>query len=52
MNFRGTSDLERDESYGNTPLDQVDLKTFDPVKYYKLPADPWHITCRWKKEGT
>jgi carbon catabolite-derepressing protein kinase len=27
------------------------MRTFDPVKYYKLPADPWHIICRWKKDG-
>lgn len=47
---QNTSNLERDEAYGSIPLDQVDLKTFDPVKYYRLPADPWHITCRWKKE--
>ncbi|KAI1809539.1 Pkinase-domain-containing protein [Poronia punctata] len=36
--------------YEGVPLEHIDLKTFDPTKYYKLPADPWHITCRWKKE--
>ncbi|KAI8633843.1 protein kinase SNF1 [Xylariaceae sp. FL1651] len=42
--------LEKDNPYEGIPLEQIDLRTFDPVKYYKLPADPWHITCRWKKE--
>ncbi|KAI0394072.1 Pkinase-domain-containing protein [Xylariaceae sp. FL0594] len=35
--------------YDGVPPEQIDPKTFDPTKYYKLPADPWHITCRWKK---
>jgi carbon catabolite-derepressing protein kinase len=30
--------------------ENIDLATFDPIKYYKLPADPWHIVCRWKKD--
>ncbi|KAJ2979762.1 hypothetical protein NUW58_g7121 [Xylaria curta] len=42
--------LDEKSSYEGISLDQVDLKTFDPIKYYKLPADPWHITCRWKKD--
>lgn len=29
----------------------IDVATFDPIRYYRLPADPWHIVCRWKKEG-
>ncbi|GAP89511.2 putative CAMK CAMKL AMPK protein kinase [Rosellinia necatrix] len=41
---------EKDNPYEGIPLNQIDLKTFDPIKYYKLPADPWHITCRWKKD--
>ncbi|RYO77828.1 hypothetical protein DL762_009011 [Monosporascus cannonballus] len=36
--------------YKGVPTDQIDLKSFDPVKYYKLPADPWHIICRWRKD--
>ncbi|RYC65566.1 hypothetical protein CHU98_g638 [Xylaria longipes] len=42
--------LDKENPYEGLSLDQIDLKTFDPVKYYKLPADPWHITCRWKKD--
>ncbi|KAI0443748.1 protein kinase SNF1 [Xylaria telfairii] len=42
--------LDKENPYEGIALDQIDLKTFDPVKYYKLPADPWHITCRWKKD--
>ncbi|ORY57280.1 kinase-like domain-containing protein [Pseudomassariella vexata] len=34
---------------GKAPED-IDLATFDPLKYYRLPADPWHIICRWTKE--
>ncbi|KAI1738987.1 protein kinase SNF1 [Xylaria scruposa] len=41
---------EKENPYEGISLDRIDLKTFDPVKYYKLPADPWHITCRWKKD--
>ncbi|OTB15157.1 hypothetical protein K445DRAFT_75509 [Daldinia sp. EC12] len=36
--------------YENLSPDDIDLETFDPIKYYKLPADPWHIVCRWKKD--
>ncbi|KAI1081450.1 Pkinase-domain-containing protein [Whalleya microplaca] len=36
--------------YEGMSLDEIDLDTFDPIKYYKLPADPWHIVCRWKKD--
>lgn len=32
-------------------VNDIDVDTFDPIKYYRLPADPWHIVCRWKKEG-
>lgn len=32
-------------------MKDIDLATFEPLKYYRLPADPWHIVCRWKKEG-
>ncbi|KAI1133460.1 protein kinase SNF1 [Nemania abortiva] len=42
--------LGRENPYEGIPLGQIDLKTFDPIKYYKLPADPWHITCRWRKD--
>lgn len=37
--------------YEGVRPEDIDLATFDPTKYYKLPADPWHIICRWKKEG-
>ncbi|KAI0479573.1 protein kinase SNF1 [Xylaria cf. heliscus] len=47
----GQNFIDKENPYKGIPLDQIDLKTFDPVKYYKLPADPWHITCRWKKDG-
>ncbi|KAI0148777.1 protein kinase SNF1 [Xylariaceae sp. FL1272] len=36
--------------YNGIPIDQINLKTFDPIKYYNLPADPWHIKCRWRKD--
>ncbi|KAI0102038.1 protein kinase SNF1 [Nemania sp. FL0031] len=42
--------LGKENPYEGIPLDRIDLKTFDPIKYYKLPADPWHITCRWRKD--
>ncbi|RWA08263.1 hypothetical protein EKO27_g6827 [Xylaria grammica] len=45
----GQGFVEKGNPYDGIPLDQIDMNTFDPVKYYKLPADPWHITCRWKK---
>ncbi|KAI3317968.1 Pkinase-domain-containing protein [Xylariaceae sp. AK1471] len=41
---------EQGSPYEGVPLEHIDLKTFDPLRYYKLPADPWHITCRWKKD--
>ncbi|KAI1751770.1 protein kinase SNF1 [Xylaria castorea] len=53
LEARGVSrenSLDKENPYEGIPLDQIDLKTFDPIKYYKLPADPWHITCRWKKD--
>ncbi|KAI0450263.1 protein kinase SNF1 [Xylaria acuta] len=53
LEARGVSrenSLDEENPYEGISLDQIDLKTFDPVKYYKLPADPWHITCRWKKD--
>ena len=37
--------------YAGVPIQDIDLATFEPLKYYRLPADPWHIVCRWKKEG-
>ncbi|KAI1390003.1 Pkinase-domain-containing protein [Hypoxylon trugodes] len=36
--------------YEGLSPDEIDLETFDPIKYYRLPADPWHIVCRWKKD--
>jgi hypothetical protein len=37
--------------YEGVNPEEIDLATFEPIKYYKLPADPWHIICRWTKEG-
>ncbi|KAK6067496.1 Carbon catabolite-derepressing protein kinase [Seiridium cupressi] len=36
--------------YEGMKPEEIDLATFEPTKYYKLPADPWHIICRWTKE--
>ncbi|KAL7623171.1 Protein kinase [Parahypoxylon ruwenzoriense] len=41
---------EEKNPYEGMSPDEIDLETFDPIKYYKLPADPWHIVCRWKKD--
>ncbi|KAI0811932.1 protein kinase SNF1 [Xylaria sp. FL0064] len=41
---------EKENPYDGIPLERIDMNDFDPIKYYKLPADPWHITCRWKKD--
>jgi carbon catabolite-derepressing protein kinase len=38
--------------YEGMKPEEIDLATFKPTKYYKLPADPWHIVCRWTKQGT
>jgi carbon catabolite-derepressing protein kinase len=37
--------------YEGLKIEDIDMKTFDPIKYYRLPADPWHIVCRWRKDG-
>ena len=37
--------------YDGVPMDEIDPQNFAPVKYYRLPADPWHIICRWRKDG-
>ncbi|KAK8069138.1 hypothetical protein PG994_005754 [Apiospora phragmitis] len=39
------------DPYAGMSANDIDVATFDPIKYYRLPADPWHIVCRWKKEG-
>ncbi|KAI1435234.1 protein kinase SNF1 [Xylaria sp. CBS 124048] len=36
--------------YEGIPLEEIDLESFDPIEYYKLPADPWRIRCRWRKD--
>ncbi|ETS74914.1 hypothetical protein PFICI_13398 [Pestalotiopsis fici W106-1] len=36
--------------YEGMKPEDIDLATFKPTKYYKLPADPWHIVCRWTKQ--
>ncbi|KAI5860297.1 Pkinase-domain-containing protein [Durotheca rogersii] len=41
---------EEGNPYESLSPDEIDPETFDPIKYYKLPADPWHIVCRWKKD--
>ncbi|KAI1500790.1 protein kinase SNF1 [Biscogniauxia marginata] len=41
---------EKINPYEGVPPEHIDLKTFDPCKYYNLPADPWHIVCRWRKD--
>ncbi|KAI1425682.1 protein kinase SNF1 [Xylaria sp. FL1777] len=46
----GERSFEKENPYDGISLDRIDMNTFDPIKYYKLPADPWHITCRWKKD--
>ncbi|KAK8014192.1 hypothetical protein PG990_007488 [Apiospora arundinis] len=38
------------DPYEGMSANDIDVATFDPIKYYRLPADPWHIICRWKKE--
>ncbi|KAK8098245.1 Sucrose non-fermenting protein kinase 1 [Apiospora kogelbergensis] len=38
------------DPYEGMSVNDIDVDTFDPIKYYRLPADPWHIVCRWKKE--
>ncbi|KAI0514563.1 protein kinase SNF1 [Xylaria bambusicola] len=40
----------KENPYNGVPLEQIDMHKFNPTLYYKLPADPWHITCRWKKD--
>ncbi|OTA90506.1 hypothetical protein M434DRAFT_22912 [Hypoxylon sp. CO27-5] len=44
------SGAEKSNPYEGMSPDEIDLETFDPIKYYKLPADPWHIVCRWRKD--
>ncbi|KAH8670972.1 kinase-like domain-containing protein [Xylariales sp. PMI_506] len=36
--------------YEGMKPEDIDLAIFDPTKYYRLPADPWHIVCRWRKD--
>ncbi|KXJ87662.1 kinase-like domain-containing protein [Microdochium bolleyi] len=36
--------------YRGKKPEEIDPANFDPAKYYRLPADPWHIICRWKKD--
>ncbi|KAI0134486.1 Pkinase-domain-containing protein [Xylariales sp. AK1849] len=36
--------------YEGMKPEDIDLATFDPTKYYRLPADPWHIIARWRKD--
>ncbi|KAI0594631.1 protein kinase SNF1 [Biscogniauxia sp. FL1348] len=41
---------EKVNPYEGIPPEHIDIKSFDPCKYYNLPADPWHIVCRWRKD--
>ncbi|OTB07007.1 hypothetical protein M426DRAFT_54380 [Hypoxylon sp. CI-4A] len=43
-------DTDGRNPYEGMHPDEIDLETFDPIKYYRLPADPWHIVCRWRKD--
>ncbi|KAI2640145.1 protein kinase SNF1 [Xylaria nigripes] len=45
-----TKEASRRKRYEGVALEDIDLETFDPVAYYNLPADPWHIRCRWRKD--
>ncbi|KAI1331772.1 Pkinase-domain-containing protein [Xylariaceae sp. FL0255] len=47
---RNGKPIEKVNPYKGIPPEQIDLKKFDPTKYYNLPADPWHIKCRWRKD--
>ncbi|KAI0024246.1 protein kinase SNF1 [Xylariomycetidae sp. FL0641] len=42
---------EKVNPYEGMQPEEIDLKHIDPTKYYNLPADPWHIKCRWRKDG-
>ncbi|KAK8085257.1 hypothetical protein PG997_006528 [Apiospora hydei] len=45
-----SSHKDSHDPYAGMSANDIDVATFDPIKYYRLPADPWHIVCRWKKE--
>lgn len=49
--YAKTPNEEEGNPYEGMSADEIDFETFDPIKYYRLPADPWHIVCRWKKDG-
>ncbi|KAI2467547.1 Pkinase-domain-containing protein [Annulohypoxylon bovei var. microspora] len=48
--YTKTPNEEESNPYEGMSTDEIDFETFDPIKYYRLPADPWHIVCRWKKD--
>ncbi|KAI1091297.1 Pkinase-domain-containing protein [Rostrohypoxylon terebratum] len=48
--YAKTPNEEEGNPYEGMSADEIDFETFDPIKYYRLPADPWHIVCRWKKD--
>ncbi|KAI4597452.1 Protein kinase [Pestalotiopsis sp. 9143b] len=48
--YKGSKRAQTPNPYEGVKPEEVDLATFKPTKYYKLPADPWHIVCRWTKQ--
>ncbi|KAI1851034.1 hypothetical protein JX265_004566 [Neoarthrinium moseri] len=49
-NYKGSRKDQSSNPYEGMKPEDINLSTFDPLKYYKLPADPWHIVCRWRKD--
>jgi carbon catabolite-derepressing protein kinase len=42
------------DDYGGAPLQRSpnnSTSSIDPLKRYRLPADPWHIKVRWETNG-
>lgn len=35
------------DDYDGTSLERGSTSSIDPMKRYRLPADPWHIDVRW-----
>lgn len=40
------------DDYDEGSLHRGSSTSFDPLKRYKLPADPWHIKVRWEAKST
>jgi carbon catabolite-derepressing protein kinase len=43
--------LHHADSMGNGPNSGIRFNSVDPNAEYKLPADPWVLRVRWKKDG-